>query len=320
MFRALLPCLICFAVAGCTLRGPQNAPVTAPAASVVEHSARVTPQERSANAMPAARQPTQQPVAASRLRVTATLPPQLVAHFAQVEALSAASETTEHAEHVVVWGDTLFGIATQYGTSVAALLQLNDLTDPDRIEVDQALKLPAAPETTTPGTILLPDALVVRSADAGDFNIAAFIASHPGPLKDMAGVVISRGAAGGIVETRLPASAIVERVSLEFSVDPRLLLALLDYRAGLLSESAADDERRVYPFISVDEAGGIDRAGLYAQLSWMADQLNSAYYGWKYRKRLTLDFADGRRLSYHPDLNAGTGRAAIRPVALRGGR
>ena len=43
--------------------------------------------------------------------------------------------------HTVVWGDTLSELAIRYGTTVAKLVELNDITDPDFIVVGQVLKL-----------------------------------------------------------------------------------------------------------------------------------------------------------------------------------
>ena len=237
---------------------------------------------------------------------TATLPPPLRIHLAARAAGPVGGESDFSAEHIVVWGDTLFAIAARYGSTLSTLLELNALQNPDRLEVGQRLKLPGEPVDTTPGRRLLPDHLLYRSGSARDFDIAHFIASQPGRLRDLSSVIVSRGRAGETIETRYPAGQIIERVSLEYSVDPRLLLALLDYRAGLLSEPGGDDSLQLYPFISMENGAGINRAGLYAQLSWMADQLNYGFYSAKYRGRTTLEFADGSRLQFHPDLNPGS--------------
>jgi LysM repeat protein len=44
--------------------------------------------------------------------------------------------------HVVGWGDTLFSIANRYGTSVNAMMQANDLRNPDFIWVGERLVIP----------------------------------------------------------------------------------------------------------------------------------------------------------------------------------
>lgn len=51
--------------------------------------------------------------------------------------------------HVVTAGDTLSAIAARFGASIAELTAANDLANPDRIFVGQALRLSAARPTTT---------------------------------------------------------------------------------------------------------------------------------------------------------------------------
>ena len=48
----------------------------------------------------------------------------------------------EPAVHVVQAGDTLGAIASRYGTTVAELVELNALDDPDRLSIGQELRLP----------------------------------------------------------------------------------------------------------------------------------------------------------------------------------
>ncbi len=52
------------------------------------------------------------------------------------------------ATYTVQSGDTLGAIATRLGTTVAALVELNALADPNRLEVGQVLQLPPTTSTT----------------------------------------------------------------------------------------------------------------------------------------------------------------------------
>jgi LysM repeat protein len=49
-------------------------------------------------------------------------------------------------------GDSLFSIAQRYGVTVAAILELNGIDDPDRIEAGQVLTLPPNASLTTTTT------------------------------------------------------------------------------------------------------------------------------------------------------------------------
>ena len=58
--------------------------------------------------------------------------------------------------HVVVVGDTLSGIAGQYGSTIEAIMEANGITDPSVIFVGQELTIPGA--TADPGTAATPEA------------------------------------------------------------------------------------------------------------------------------------------------------------------
>lgn len=53
--------------------------------------------------------------------------------------------TAATATYTVQQGDTLTEIARQFGTSVDALVQANNIQNPDVLEVGQVLQIPAAP-------------------------------------------------------------------------------------------------------------------------------------------------------------------------------
>jgi LysM repeat protein len=44
--------------------------------------------------------------------------------------------------HVVQAGDTLLAIATQYGVTVEEIVELNDLENPDALQIGQELRIP----------------------------------------------------------------------------------------------------------------------------------------------------------------------------------
>ncbi len=207
-------------------------------------------------------------------------------------------------EYIVQPGDTLSAIAQRHNTTVERLLEINQLTDPNIIEVNQRLTLPPVPNQTTPNQILLSNALLVRNQHGGPFDVEAFIQAQPGYIRSASDEVRTSRANGVPDLERLSASQVVERVSREFGVDTRLLLALLEYRAGWLTNPQPLEELRSFPMISEEDAGAINREGLYRQLSWTANELNRGYYGFKYDNWQIIEFIDGERLRYAQDLNA----------------
>lgn len=197
--------------------------------------------------------------------------------------------------HTVADGETITRIALRYNISVGELLAANNLPNPDLLNVGEVLVLPLATVDYTEAARILPDSRLVRSVNSAGFDVAAFVVGQPGVLREMTVVISAR---------EYSAAQIVERVSREFSVDARVLLAFLEHFAGLLSRQAVDDEARTFPLLR--QANGINRAGLYSQLSWLADQLNQGYYDWKYRGATQLKFKDGKDLHFDSSLNAGT--------------
>jgi murein DD-endopeptidase MepM/ murein hydrolase activator NlpD len=146
----------------------------------------------------------------------------------------------------------------------------------------------------------------VRGPGSAGFDIAGFISQQPGYIRRVTDSVETRLANGTVSGETLTAAQVIERISMEYSVDPRLLLALLEYRAGWLSSPALSSGLDSHPMVSVADSGGSDRRGLYRQLEWTADQLNWGYYGWKHRGWTTLQFSSGARWLYSPGLNAAT--------------
>jgi LysM repeat protein len=200
--------------------------------------------------------------------------------------------------YVVQPGDTLSNIAASQGVSLAMLAQANNLADPNSLEVGQVLVIPNAPTQTTPGVPIIPDNRLVRAPGSTAFNIREFIAGQPGFI---------RAATDEVQDVILTAADVVERVSYEYSVDARLLLALLELRSGWLRNPNPPPNMQVYPLGAPASPAGFDRNGLYRQLAWGADTLNRGYYGFKYDTTALIEFANqGVALRMNETINPGT--------------
>ena len=228
---------------------------------------------------------------------TATLPALIETQIAtpssrgHLDPQSPGSAQTDPSTHTVKPGDTLTRIAEHYDVTIQALLNANELTNPDLLEVGQVLNLPQPPVAFTSSLILLPDSRLVRSIAAAAFNTEDFVMSQPGVLRQMAVAMTARQADGTQRTDQWTAGQIIERVSLEYSVDSRILLAFLEHFANLLSDPNADGDAQLYPLLESEPSEGSERMGLYNQLSWLADKLNKGYYDWKYRGKTILDAA-----------------------------
>ncbi len=195
--------------------------------------------------------------------------------------------------YIVQDGDSFAGIAAEFGTTPEEIAQTNGLTTLDMIHPGDPLNVPLKIERVGPGAKLIPDAELVYGPSTIDFDIAAFIDRTPGYLRNYTEEV------DGVT---LTGAQIVQRVAQEFSVNPRLLLALLEYRSQWLSNPTPDADKQAYP-LGFRNAG---YQGLTMQLGRTANRLNDGYYGWKGRGARTVRFQDYSRVRIASGLNAGT--------------
>lgn len=201
---------------------------------------------------------------------------------------------TEAERYTVQPGDTLGLIANRFGLSLARLIEANAISDPNLLSVGQVLEIPP-PQPGAPAPIekLIPDSELVNSTWNQDFDLAGFIQQYNGQL------AIYRENIDG---QTLTGAQIVTRVGHEYSVNPRLLLAVLEYQSGWVTRPAAHLDDLAYP-VGVRETV---RSGLYRQLAWAANALNTGYYAWRVNSLNAFTTRDGVLAPAEPTLNAGT--------------
>jgi LasA protease len=195
-------------------------------------------------------------------------------------------------QYEVSEGDTLGSIAQEYGISVEALMQSNGLTDPNLLSVGQVLTIPAPlPGEEGPDFKVIPDSELVNGPSSIQFNVDDYVQQKGGYLASYSEEVR---------EEVLSGAEIIERVSQNYSVNPRLLLALLEHQSGWVTQ--ADPVNTLYPL----GLSGEWNEGLYLQLIWGADTLNRGYYLWRANALATWVLADGNIIPIDPTINAGT--------------
>src|SRR5690554_3810331 len=206
----------------------------------------------------------------------------------------ARTDTLGSALYTVQAGDTLGTIALRYGVTVEELLALNpQLANPDALEVGQTINTPGGGLPVGPDMKLIPDSELVYGPTAADFSITSVVKYSPGFLRAYSEEV------DGEVMTGVE---IIHFVAKSYSVNPRVLLALLEYRGEWLTNPFPPQAKIDYPM-------GIQRAnreGLMRQMLDAAGALNAGYYGWKYRGNTMLTFEDGVRILYANTPTPGT--------------
>lgn len=164
-------------------------------------------------------------------------------------------------------GDTLPVVAVRFGVDAASITSPDPLPATTLLNPGQLLIIPQRLANTTSPKHLLPDSEVVFSPSATDFDIHSFVVQANGYLNAYAQWLPSTGVTSG--------ADVLARVALENSINPRLLLALLEYESGWVYGAPVDLSHEEYPMGKVNES--LKR--LYHQLSWAVNQLSIGYYG-----------------------------------------
>jgi murein DD-endopeptidase MepM/ murein hydrolase activator NlpD len=190
-------------------------------------------------------------------------------------------------------GDTLSGIARRFKVAISQISSNARLPSEGFLPTGKALNIPGSGEPNPNTPAIFPDSEVINSPSALDFDLEGFIASRDGFLN---------GYAEEVYDFRLTGAQIIERVARESSVNPRLLLAFLEYRAGWVTGVLGDSADLDYPLgFQVP-----DRRGLYQELAMAATHLNIGYYGWRTGELTQLKYSNGSTSAIDPWLNPGS--------------
>jgi LasA protease len=195
--------------------------------------------------------------------------------------------------YTVQAGDTLGNIAQAYGITLTELINANGLNEYSVLSIGMTLNIPPIDMTSNPGSSfkIIPDSELVYGPAAADFDSGAYIQKQGGYLANYIQDVNGEYLSG---------YQIVERISQNYSVNPRLLIALLEYRSQWLTNSAPSNVD--YPLGFYDDY----YSGLYRQMAWAANNLNRGYYLWRADALATLSLNNGTYVPMNPTINAGT--------------
>ena len=190
--------------------------------------------------------------------------------------------------------DTLRVVAVRFGVDQAEISSPEPVSDSGFINPGQLLIIPRRLTNTTASRQLMPDSEVVYSPSAVDFNSVAFASQAGGYLSTFKEWHKSTGNKLG--------AEIVERVALENSINPRLLMALLEYHSHWVYGQPETPNHKEYPLGRAEPR----ERGLYNQLVWTVNQLSIGYYAYREGRMTEIRFSDGAKTRLAPDLNAGT--------------
>lgn len=199
-------------------------------------------------------------------------------------------------DYIAQTGDTLPALAAHFNTTLAEIRAANpDIpSDATTMPAGMPMKIPIyyQPFWGSPFEIL-PDNLYVNGPAQVGFDPIAFCKTQPGWFKDYEFFTGDRTQKGG---------ELVLQIATDYSISPRLLLALIEYQVGALSDPVAPSPQPDYPLGYVNAAS----KGLYRQLLWAANFLNNGYYAWRQGTLKEFELKDGRLQRLDPWINATT--------------
>lgn len=190
-------------------------------------------------------------------------------------------------------GDALPALAARFGVTVP------EITSPDPIEQTgflnpgQLLIIPDDLDGAGSKEAILPDSEVIFSPSAVDFDVRDFVNKAGGYLSTYR-EYLSNGWNSG--------AEVVMRVATENSINPRVLLSVLEYQSHWVYGQPQNLAQTDYPIGYIN----INYKGLYKQLSWSIQQFSIGYYGWRAGTLTEVAFKDGQSLRLAPTLNAGS--------------
>lgn len=246
---------------------------------------------------------TPEPIAFDAIAETVTPTASFSEAFVTQESTPLTENTsipTAHAPTLLYYaqsGDWLPAVAVRFGVDVKDIASPKALPERELLDPGTLLLIPDALDRSipfTPAVQLVPDNELIFSSSAIDFDIADYVKQAGGYLSTYREYLGSTGWTSG--------ARAIERLAYENSVNPRLLLAVLDYEARWVRGKPENESRIDYPLAQENYR----YKGMFMQMVWGADQLSKGYYDWRAGKMTELTFQDGNKLRIDPTLNAGT--------------
>jgi len=192
-------------------------------------------------------------------------------------------------------GDMLSAVANRFGVEESEIISDADLTRTTLIDPGTLLIIPnRITEELSPNIQIMPDAEMIFSFTAADFNVEEYVQQSGGYLAKFKDYLGSTGWING--------DQAIARLAIENSINPRLLLGLLEFEGRWVRGQPVDTLHTDYPM-------GFDDyhyKGMTIQMVWAINNMAIAYYGWRAGTLTHLVFPDQSTLRIDPRLNAGT--------------
>jgi LysM repeat protein len=218
-----------------------------------------------------------------------------------------ATSTAGPQSYTVQPGDYPGSIAAQFDITVDELLGANQLTADSIIYPGDTLLIPGtnnqdqqAPIVSTAPQLassdffkIIPDSELVYGPLGSLLDVESFVQKQGGYLSYYTQAVDGETLTG---------AQILKKVAENYSVNPRLLLAVLEYRSQWVTNPNPAASTYDYPIGYVDDF----HTGFYRQMTWTANALNEGFYRWQEHKIQNWTLVDDTTVVAQPGINAGT--------------
>ena len=192
-------------------------------------------------------------------------------------------------------GDTIPALASHFNTSAEKIYAANPFIPRNATTMPPGMpmKIPIYYLPLWGSSFqIIPDSAFVYGPALVGFNTSAFVAAPAGLDQQMYATWAGRDNRDG--------AQIVDYVAINYSISPRLLLALLEYQAGALTKTEKPDARYILGFEKTYYES------MYLQLVGVANMLNDAYYKWRIGNLTEFELKDGSLVRIDPWQNAAT--------------
>lgn len=199
--------------------------------------------------------------------------------------------------YIVQTGDTAQAIAYRFGITPSRITGLTDPESEHFLKPDTLLMISAPKRNFSSGMRILPDEYVVMGYPSIGYDLEYEVQQAGGYLASYSEYT----SAGTLTGTE-----IIEKVALDYSISPIILMELLEYKSHWVYGQPTSVVEEKYPIGWLGE----NSQGLYKQLTWAAQELSLGYYGWRYGTLSEIPFykhpQPDEPVYFNPLLNAGS--------------
>ncbi len=200
----------------------------------------------------------------------------------------------ELVDYTVRSGDTLPALAARFNTSELEIMTANPIIPADVSTLPPGMPMQIPIHFRSQWGIpfeILPDFLFSNGPAQVGFTARSFVDRQPGWFKYYSTYTGEANRRGG---------EIIDYIAVNYSISPRLLLALLEYQTGALTNSRVPENLDTSSVLGFP---GVNSKQLSAQLNKLANFLNEAFYEVREGRKLEYELRDGSLYRMDPWLN-----------------